>query len=112
MLSRRITQMAWACRPLSVSSMPVRAFNVSGNLEEKGKGQEKSYFSKNDAKLLANLVKKMEKREALANEKKELHDSICDDLDDIFADHKLDKAETHQLLYTELIEWKRHKHGL
>ena len=72
---------------------------------------EKSYFSKNDAKLLKALVEKMEKRETLDDAKKELHDSICDDLDDIFTEHGLDKTESDQLLYQDLIEWKRHRHG-
>ena len=108
MFAKKFTQMAMASRPMF--SMPMRAFAGHG-LEDKAAGHEKSYFSKNDAKLLKKLVEKMDKRESLENAKKELHDSICDDLDDIFAEHKLDKTETHQLLYTELIEWKRHGHG-
>ena len=103
--------MALQCHRVRMTQMPIMSFASNNPLEDKGKGHEKSYFSKNDAKLLKALVEKMEKREKLENEKKELHDSICDDLDDIFAENNLDKTEEHQLLYQELIEWKRHKHG-
>jgi hypothetical protein len=109
MLSRRLTTMAMNCRSMVFAQAPTRTF-VRGDLSEKKSVEEKSYFSKNDAKLLKNLVLKMEKREKLDNSKKELHDAICDDLDDIFNEHGLDKTETHQLLYQELIEWKRHSH--
>lgn len=60
---------------------------------EKERGDEKAYFSKQDAKLLARLVEKMEKRGELQNQKKEQHDAVCDDLDAIFENHGLDKGK-------------------
>ena len=89
---------------------PMRAMSYSGNkFGEKEKAEEKAYFSKQDAKLLKNLVEKMEARGELNNEKKEMHDAVCDDLDAIFAAHGLSKTKDG-LLYQELMEWKRHEH--
>ena len=66
--------------------------SYTGNkFQEKERGDEKAYFSKQDAKVLKALVEKMEKRGELDNHKKEEHDAVCDDLDAIFANHNLDK---------------------
>ena len=82
-----------------VTAAPVRTMSYTGNkFGEKEKGEEKAYFSKQDAKLLKNLVEKMERRGELDNQKKEQHDAVCDDLDSIFASHGLDKSKD-SLLY-------------
>ena len=60
---------------------------------------EKAFFSKNDAELLKKLVLKMDKRQALSDPKKEHFDAMCDDLDEVFKNHGLDKTEADQLLY-------------
>ena len=89
---------------------PVRTMSYTGKkFDDKQKGDEKAYFSKQDAKLLKNLVEKMEKRGELESDKKEQHDAVCDDLDAIFSSHGLDKSKD-SLLYQELMEWKRHEH--
>jgi hypothetical protein len=83
-------------------------FNAGAKYTDDAK--EKAYFSKNDKDLLKKLVEKMEKREALGDAKKEQFDAMCDDLDDIFANHGMDKTEKDQLLYQDLIAWKRTNH--
>ena len=35
---------------------------------------------------------------------------MCDDLDELFKTHGMDKTEKDQLLYQDLIQWKRHNH--
>ena len=89
---------------------PVATMSYTGDkLTDKERGDEKAYFSKKDAKLLAALAEKMAARGELNSQKKEEHDAACDDLDSIFADHGLDK-KANGLLYQELMEWKRHDH--
>lgn len=99
---RRITL---AARPSPLLCRPAAPF--SDMLKDKERGEEKAYFSKKDAKLLKALVEKMEKRDALKQEKAQQHSAVCDDLDHIFENHGLDKAGDAQLLYQELMEWKR-----
>ena len=88
----------------------VQFSNPTDKLKQKEVGEEKAYFSKQDAEVLKNLVKKLEDRDKLKTPKAKEHHSICEDLDAIFKSHGLDKAKDHQLLYTELMEWKRHQH--
>ena len=88
-------------------SLSVRAF--SSKWQEKERGEEKSYFSKQDAKMLKKLVEKMEKRDCQASEKAQEHDAMTDDLTQIFSANGLDKEGDHGLLWQELMEWKRHK---
>lgn len=45
------------------------------------RGNEKSYFSKQDAKLLKKLVEKMESRDEQANEAVQEHCAVSDDLE-------------------------------
>ena len=78
--------------------------------KEKERADEKAYFSKKDADLLKKLAAKLEAREELETDNMERHDAMCDDLCQIFEEHKLDKNGKHQLLYQELMEWKRHQH--
>lgn len=83
--------------------------SFSNSIKDKQKGEEKSYFSKQDAKLLKALVEKMEKREE-DNSAEAEHDCMVDDLTDIFGRHGLDKNGKNGLLWQELLEWKRHKY--
>jgi len=107
MFSRRA--IAVSTRALTMRQAPIAARSFT-TIAEKERAEEKAYFSKQDAKLLKKLVEKMEKREELNNETKEKHDAICDDLNSLFENHGLDRAGKDQLLYTELMEWKRHQH--
>ena len=88
----------------------VQFSNSTDKLKQKEIGDEKAYFSKQDSDILKNLVKKLEERDKLKTPKAKEHHSICEDLDAIFVAHSLDKGKDHQLLYTELMEWKRHQH--
>ena len=75
-----------------------------------GNREEKSYFSKQDAKLLKKLVEKMEARDELNAPAAEEHNAAHDDLADIFDRNGLSKEGKHSLLWQELMEWKRHKY--
>ena len=89
---------------------PVAFRAIHDNMRDKQKGEEKSYFSKKDAKLLKALVEKMEKRDAQPLEREQEHDAMTDDLGQIFTANSLDKDGEHGLLWQELMEWKRHKY--
>ena len=41
----------------------------------------------------------MNKRDEMGDEKVEHHDALCEDLDHIFSEHKLEKTGKHQMLY-------------
>ena len=84
-----------------------RAF--ASPLDKKEKAEEKAYFSKKDAKLMKALLEKMEAKGEMPAAS-EHHAVICEDLDHIFSEHKLNKDGDHKLLYQELLEWKRHDH--
>ena len=89
---------------------PVAFRAIHDNMRDRQKGEEKSYFSKQDAKMLKKLVEKMEKRDCQASEKAQEHDAMTDDLTQIFSANGLDKEGDHGLLWQELMEWKRHKY--
>ena len=91
-----------------VACASMRAF--SNQWKDKEIGEEKAYFSKQDAALLKNLVKKMEAREAMPSAASQEHDTHCDDLKAIFARHGLNKDERDSLLWQELLEWRRTKY--
>ena len=94
-----------------VPMISARAFsNVTDKMKDKERAEEKAYFSKQDAEALKKLVSKLEQRDKLKSPKHQEHDAVCDDLDAIFKSHGLHKDTEHKLLYTELIEWKRHQH--
>ena len=110
MLARRFTQMVALTRPMAT---PARLFANGKSVDElanRGKGDEKAYFSKRDQEMLKALVEKMNKRDELGSEKVEKHDAVCEDLDAIFSSNDLDKSGKHKLLYDDLIAWKRHDH--
>ena len=89
-------------------AMPAqRAF---ANWEDKRTGEEKSYFSKKDAKLLKALVEKMEQRDANESEVVQEHCAMQDDLTAIFENHSLAKEGKDSLLWQELMEWRRTKY--
>eukprot|EP00352_Strombidinopsis_acuminata_P004217 CAMPEP_0176378470 /NCGR_PEP_ID=MMETSP0126-20121128/29640_1 /TAXON_ID=141414 ORGANISM="Strombidinopsis acuminatum, Strain SPMC142" /NCGR_SAMPLE_ID=MMETSP0126 /ASSEMBLY_ACC=CAM_ASM_000229 /LENGTH=95 /DNA_ID=CAMNT_0017740779 /DNA_START=46 /DNA_END=333 /DNA_ORIENTATION=+ len=90
----------------AIVAAPRMNFN---KFDDKRSGEESMYFSKQDAKVMKNLLEKMEKRGQMPA-KHQVHDAICSDLDAIFAEHSLDKQGSHSLLYQELMEWKRHNH--
>lgn len=89
---------------------PVAFRAIHDNMRDKQKGEEKSYFSKQDAKMLKKLVEKMEKRDCQASEREQEHDAMTDDLSQIFSANGLEKEGDHGLLWQELMEWKRHKY--
>ena len=91
---------------------PVAFRAIHDNVRDKQKGEEKSYFSKQDAKMLKKLVEKMEKRDCQESEAAQAHDAMTDDLTQIFEANGLDKGGDHGLLWQELMEWKRHKYWL
>ena len=109
MIANKFAKCMFAMQRPVMAQFPAMNFSAGDKYSDDTK--EKAYFSKNDKELLKKLVEKMEKREALGNAKKEQFDSICDDLDQVFADHGLDKTEKDQLLYQDLIAWKRHDHN-
>ena len=78
--------------------------------ENKQKGEEKSYFSKQDAKLLKSLVEKMESRDEQESLSSQEHCAMQDDLKAIFDSHNMDKDGKHSLLWQEIMEWRRHKY--
>lgn len=69
------------------------------NFDDKRKGEEKSYFSKQDAKLLKKLVEKMEKNNEEEVPAAAAHACLVDDLADIFDRHKMEKDGKHSLLW-------------
>ena len=95
-------------RMMLAAQQPVRAFNTT--LKDKQVGEEKSYFSKQDAKLLKALVAKTEKNNATGSEAAQEHCAVKDDLQAIFERAQLDKDGDHALLWQELMEWRRHKY--
>ena len=78
--------------------------------KEKERAEEKSYFSKQDAKLLKALVEKMDKNNEKGTEAAQEHAAVSDDLSAIFERHELDKNGEHSLLWQELQEWRRSKY--
>ena len=56
------------------------------------------------------LVEKLEQRDKLKTPDEKEKDIVCADLDAIFTAHGLDKEKDNKQLYTELLEWKRHKY--
>ena len=110
-----LTSKMFAASQRVAMRVPIAAFprvQFSDKLKEKEIGEEKVYFSKQDANLLKNLMSKLEAREKLQTPKHKEHDAACDDLDAIFKSHGFCKNTDHKLLYQELMEWKRTKHGL
>ena len=105
MFSRRA--IAVTTRALTMRQFPIAARSFTA-IEEKERAEEKAYFSRQDAKALKKLVEKMEKRDELAASQEP--DAVSDELNDLFENHGLDRAGKDQLLYTELLEWKRHQH--
>ena len=79
-------------------------------MQEKERAEEKSYFSKKDAKLLKALVEKMESNNELEQLSHQEHCAMTDDLAHIFEAHKLEKDGKHSLLWQEIMEWRRHKY--
>ena len=95
-------------RMVMSAAVPCRGFNQS--IRDKQKGEEKSYFSKQDAKLLKALVEKMaanNEQESLSSQE---HCAMTDDLKAIFDSHNMDKEGKHALLWQEIMEWRRHKY--
>ena len=86
-----------------------RAFSQNW-VDDSKKAQEKSYFSKQDAKLLKKLVEKMEARDEMPTEATQEHSATCDDLTQIFERNGLQKGGKDSLLWQELMEWKRTKY--
>ena len=82
----------------------------SANWDAKERGEEKSYFSKQDAMTLKKLVAKMEARDSVVNEAAQEHSATCDDLAQIFERHNMDKDNKDSLLWQELMDWKRTKY--
>ena len=89
---------------------PVAFRAIHDDMRDRQRGEEKSYFSKQDAKMLKKLVEKMEKRDCQESERAQEHDAIQDDLTQIFSANGLDKEGDHGLLFQELMEWKRNKY--
>ncbi len=94
-------------RPQFFAMPAQRAF---ATWEDKTRGEEKSYFSKKDAKLLKALVEKMEARDEQASEAAQEHNAMQDDLSAIFENHGLAKEGKDSLLWQELMEWRRTKY--
>ena len=92
----------------TVMAPAARAF--SGPLKEKERGEEKAYFSKSDAKLLKALAEKMAARDEHESDAVQEHSATCDDLEQIFARHNMDKNGKDSLLWQELMEWRRTKY--
>ncbi len=84
-----------------------RAF---ATLDEKERGEEKAYFSKADAKLLKKLAEKMAARDEVESTPVQEHSAQCDDLEQIFERHQMDKNGKDSLLWQELMEWRRIKY--
>ncbi len=95
-------------KPRFIAMPAQRAFNTS--LKDKQLGEEKSYFSKKDAKLLKALVEKMEQRDSSSSEAAQEHCAMQDDLSSIFENHGLSKDGNESLLWQELMEWRRTKY--
>lgn len=93
---------------LLAPAVSMRAFSTKW--QEKERGEEKSYFSKQDAKLLKKLVEKMEARDELESETVQEHCAVTDDLEQIFSNNGLSKDGKDSLLWQELMEWKRTKY--
>eukprot|EP00353_Schmidingerella_taraikaensis_P014083 CAMPEP_0185577518 /NCGR_PEP_ID=MMETSP0434-20130131/10397_1 /TAXON_ID=626734 ORGANISM="Favella taraikaensis, Strain Fe Narragansett Bay" /NCGR_SAMPLE_ID=MMETSP0434 /ASSEMBLY_ACC=CAM_ASM_000379 /LENGTH=91 /DNA_ID=CAMNT_0028195113 /DNA_START=58 /DNA_END=333 /DNA_ORIENTATION=- len=89
-------------------ALSVRAFNTT--IQDKKSVEEKSYFSKQDAKLLKKLVEKMEARDEMPTEATQEHSATCDDLAQIFERNQLSKDGKDSLLWQELMEWRRTKY--
>ena len=105
---KRISTMVQPARlSCAVVQQPLRCF---GKLEDIERGNEKSYFSKQDAKMLKKLVEKMESRDEQANEAVQEHCAVSDDLEQIFVAHNMQKDGKDSLLWQELMEWRRHKY--
>ena len=110
MFALRRTFTSMAAQPRMAQALVATPYASFSNMEDKRKGEEKSYFSKQDAKLLKALVDKMEKRDDQDSQAEAEHDCLVDDLADIFGRHGLDKDGKNGLLWQELMEWKRHKY--
>ena len=94
---------------LAMPALSARAFSTDW-VDDSKKAQEKSYFSKQDAKLLKKLVQKMEERDEMPSEATQEHSATCDDLEQIFGRHGLAKDGKDSLLWQELMEWRRTKY--
>jgi hypothetical protein len=94
-------------RQPTVAACPVRMFSSDDKMHDKAKGDEKQYFSREDAKALQNLMKKYEEREQEITHP-ERRQALCEDLMDIFKKYGLDQSSKDAALYQELLEWKRH----
>ena len=88
------------------AQFPVRTVTM----QEKERAEEKSYFSKKDAKLLKALVEKMEQNNEMEQLSHQEHCAMSDDLAAIFESHGLNKDSKHSLLWQEIMEWRRHKY--
>ena len=97
-------------RPAQLVAYPRATFAINNDVKDLGSKEEKSYFSKQDAKLLKKLVEKMEARDAVEDAQAEEHCAVTDDLTAIFEQNNLQKDGKHSLLWQELMEWKRHKY--
>jgi len=86
---------------------PMRMFAADNKIGDKAKGDEKQYFSREDAKLLQNLMKKYEDREEEVSHP-ERRQALCEDLISIFKKYGLDHSSKDAALYHELLEWKHH----
>ena len=95
---RRTFAVATTQRQSYVQLMMPAQRTFSSPLDKKQRAEEKAYFSKKDAKLMKALLEKMESRGEMPAAAEE-HEAICEDLDHIFQEHKMDKNSTHKLLY-------------
>ena len=87
---------------------PVAFRAIHDNMRDKQRGEEKSYFSKKDAKLMKALLEKMEQEGQNASE--EAACAAQEDLEELFTAHKLDKDGAHKALFSELMDWKKHEY--
>jgi len=97
---RRTFTMVQPRLTFAAAQQPTRFF---ANWEDKQRGEEKSYFSKQDAKLLKALVEKMEARDDQPSEASQENCAMQDDLTAVFESHGLKKDGKDSLLWQDLM---------
>ena len=78
------------------------SYNFSSNIKEKGSGEEKNYFNKQDQAVLKNLLKKMSVQAESVSEEDKKHQHE-DQLIEICKKHGIKAQEA---LLNDLVEWK------
>jgi hypothetical protein len=84
----------------------VRCLGDVNKLADKGMAEEKLFFTKNDEKLLKDLIKKLHKQTDIVTPSETQTQLYKEQLRDILIDNGID-GEKHKDFIEELIIWKR-----